>query len=133
MECLEMEHKVYTPIDKTTGALMGTRVHEPLQVTKMTDNATPAIFEHVCTGAMLTSVKLHFFQITPQGKELEYYTVTLTNAQVIEVSPVMYNTRSAEFEKMPHLEVVKFGYQTITWTENKDNIDFEDDYRTDNA
>lgn len=133
MECLEMSHKVYTPIDKTTGALMGTRVHEPLQVSKMTDNATPLLYKHLCTGTKLKTVKLHFYQITPQGKEFEYYTIVLTNAQVIEMEPAMYNTRTAQYEKMPHLEVVKFGYEQITWTENKDNIDHTDNYRNDSV
>ena len=133
MECVAMSHRVYTPIDTTTGMITGNRVHEPYQVTKMTDNATPLLFKHVCMGTKLKTVKLHFFQITPQGKEEEYFTIVLENAQVISMDPVLYNTRSPEFEKLPHLEKVKFGYEQITWTENRDNVEHMDNYRSDNV
>lgn len=133
MECVSMEHKVYSPIDTTTGALRGTRIHEPYVVTKMTDNATPLLFKQLCTGTRLKTVKLHFYDITPQGKEEEYFTILLENARVIAMEPVMFNTRMPEYEKMPHLEKVTFGYEQITWTENRDNIEHMDNYRTDNA
>jgi len=129
MECVAMTHKVYSPVDKTTGMLVGARVHEPYKVTKMTDVATPLLYKHLCTGAKMTQVKLHFYQITPQGKELEYFTIVLENAQVISMAPVLYNTREEKYEKMPHLEEIHFGYERITWTENKDNIAHMDDYR----
>ena len=111
----------------------GNRVHEPYEVVKMTDKATPLLFKHACLGTNLKQVKLHFFQITPQGKEEEYFTILLDNARVISVEPALWNSRKPEFEKMPHMEKIKFGYEQITWTENKDNIEYMDNYRSDNA
>jgi type VI secretion system secreted protein Hcp len=133
MECLEMSHSLHTPYDKTTGSITGTRVHEPLQITKMTDNATPLLYKHLCLGIKMASVKLHYYLITPAGKELEYFTIEMKNAQVIAMDPIMYNTRSAQWEKMPHLEVIRFGYEEISWTENRDNIQHMDNYRNDNV
>jgi type VI secretion system secreted protein Hcp len=134
MECLEMRHKLYQPIDKTTGNIMGTRVHEPFEVTKMTDKATPTLYKHVCQGITVTSIKFHFYAISPEkNAEEEYYTIELHNARVISVEPALYNSRLPEFEKLPHLEKVTFGYEEIVWKELKDNNEHMDNFRSGRA
>jgi len=130
MECLEMNHSVNQPIDKTTGAKTGIRVHDPIRVTKMTDVATPLLYKQICTGAVLTNVKFHYYEIKG-GKEKEYFTIELRNATLVSISPTMFNTRMPEWERMPHLETLEFGYEEIVWTENVDNHTHMDNFRND--
>ncbi len=133
MECVEISHHVYIPSDQTTGSIRGNRIHEPYRIVKMTDKATPYIYKHLCFGADLSKVTLHFYNINAQGREVEYFTVTLENAKIVSVKPVMYNTRRAEAAVLPHLEEVQFVYEQISWTETQDNIEHMDNYRAERA
>ncbi len=131
MECMEMSHRVYSPVDKTTGVITGNRVHEPLTVTKATDMATPVLYRQLCHGTHITEVLLHYFDITSAGKEEEFFTISLKNAKLINMQANLFNTRSPEFENMPHLETLSFAYEEITWTDLRDNMEHMDNYRND--
>ncbi len=131
MECLEMTHHVYSPTDKTTGSITGNRVHEPMTVTKATDVATPVLYRHLCQGIDLANVKLHYYNITSEGREEEFFTIVLENAKLISMQPTLFNTRTPQYEKMPHLETLSFAYEQITWTELTQNKEHMDNYRND--
>lgn len=130
MECVEMNHRLYLPVDPVDGRITGNRRHEPVRVAKVTDKATPILFEKCAQGATLKDAKFHFYHITPEGNEVEYYTVTLTNCKIIDVSPRMMNTRAKEYEIFPHVEDVAFNYEKINWAFLDGNIESEDSYQT---
>ncbi|MCK4341297.1 MAG: type VI secretion system tube protein Hcp [Phycisphaerae bacterium] len=115
-DIFEIEHHIHQPVDLTTGQATGVRVHSPMRVVKLIDKATPGFHKALCTGQNLALVTLDFYRIDPVSQfEDIYYTITLTNARIVDMRPYMPMSFLPQNETYRHMEQVSFVYEQIEW------------------
>ena len=128
IECFAFDHKVHSPRDPASGLPTGKRVHSPLRIIKPIDKSSPLLMKALVDNENLPEVEIHFFTPSAAGAETNYYTITLTNANVSEVKPYMLMNRNPDYMKYPEMEEISFTYQKIMWTFVKGGITAEDDW-----
>jgi len=128
IEVLHFDHELRIPTDSDTGALTGTRKHEPFVITKAFDNASPYLYKACSNGQTLRKLELRWFKIDDSGTEQEYFRHTLEDVKVTSIKPKMHNVKDLDKERYPHLEVVSARYAKITWTYLDGNISFADSW-----
>jgi type VI secretion system secreted protein Hcp len=129
-DVFEIEHHIHQPVDLTTGQATGVRVHNPLRVVKVIDKATPGLHKAMCTGENLAKVTLDFYRIDPEHREeKKYYTITLTNARVVDIRPYMPMSFVPTNESYKHMEQASFVYEQIEWQYIPDNMVEMDKWR----
>lgn len=126
IEILEFDHQIRMPTDSDTGALTGTRKHEALRFTKEMDNSSPYLYKACCEGQTLRQVKVSWYRINEDGREVEYFRHQLEGVKVTSVRPRMFNIKDSAKERYPHLEEIQFRYAKITWTFIDGNITASD-------
>ncbi|HEB67092.1 MAG TPA: Hcp family type VI secretion system effector [Gammaproteobacteria bacterium] len=131
IEVLGFEHQIRIPTDSDSGALTGTRKHEPLVITKAFDSASPYLYKACSNGQTLKELTLRWFKIDDSGTEKEYFTHKLENVKITSIKPLMHNVKDLEKERYPHLEEVSVRYGKITWTYAEGNIEFSDSWNED--
>ena len=85
--CTWFELGVETPVDDLTGYAAGKRRHQPVKIRKEIDKASPLLYNMAVNNELAKTVTLKFWKvgtaaIGATGAETQYYTVTLTNAQI---------------------------------------------------
>jgi len=118
-------HEILSPRDAASGLATGKRQHTPLTVTKPIDKATPRLLQAQATNESLTAV-LRAWQPSRSGKELQYYTISLTNAVISQIQSEMLNNQYPENMKHEVREHVSFVYQSIAWTFEDGGVVFQD-------
>ena len=73
---------------------------------------------------------MRFWRPSRSGKETQFYTIKLTNAQVAGIRFEMMNNKYPENMKHPEYERIEFTYQKIEWTWEDGGIQAEDDWET---
>jgi type VI secretion system secreted protein Hcp len=126
IEGVEAHHLVEIPTDRLTGRATGNRVHGPFVFTKEIDKASPYIQKMLVTGENIKKLTSHFWMITPDGKEKEFYNIVIEDAQVTSVTTILPNVHHEGKEKP--MEQVSVRYSTITWTYTDGNIMATDSY-----
>lgn len=126
-ECyvLSFGHSVEVPIDTTSGAPTSRRVHKPLRIVKPFDKATPLLMQALVNGENLVTVEIKFYRTGNTGLLEHFFTITLENAVIINISPSLIPT-AADIQMM---ETVTFTYQKITWEHEVAGTSTSDDYR----
>lgn len=126
-------HDIVTPRDPASGLPTGKRMHKPFVITKEVDRASVALHQLQRDNENLRQWELDFW--TPQiraatgvGAEVQYFTITLTNASVAEVTMQMPNNKHPDLMKLNTFEDVAFSYESITWTWNDGGITTSDDW-----
>ncbi len=109
---LAFEYAVTSPRAAGSGQATGRRQHSPITITKRWGAATPQLFQALVTNELLKSVLIEFVKTSPQGKEVVYHTVKLTNANVVSIEQYA-NPEDRE------LEEVSISFQKIE-IDNKD-------------
>lgn len=74
--------EVASPRDAASGMASGKRVHQPILLLKQSGASSPQFFQALTTNEVLKTVVIDFYKTDATGKEINYYTVTLTNAAV---------------------------------------------------
>lgn len=110
-------HGLTIPIDTQSGQATGSRVHSPLMITKRMDSATPKLYQACVSGESLGSVELKFYRIDPTGKDDHYFSITLTNARVVDMR-----------NSYPNIEQVSMVYEEIEWSWTKDGTMTQDSW-----
>jgi len=128
VEVLGFEHEVRIPTDQDTGMLTGTRKHEPVQILKAYDSASPYLYKACSNGQTLREIRLAWYTIDDTGTEKEYFRHVLEDVKVTSVNPVMHNVKDLDKERFPHLESIKCRYGRITWSYVDGNIEFSDSW-----
>jgi type VI secretion system secreted protein Hcp len=123
-------HEVVIPRDAASGLATGKRQHSPFTITKPLDKASVPLAGAQANNEILTTVVLRAWRPTASGKEQQYYTVKLTNANVSQIQSEMLNNQYPDNLKLEVLEHISFTYQKIerTWTEG--GISVEDDWES---
>ena len=128
IEVTGFQHKIYIPNDRDTGALTGTRKHEPFIVTKTFCSASPILYKACCSGKTLQHIKVSWYQINDQGQEEEYFRHELQNARVVSVNPEMLDIKDKQRENYGHLEHLALRYERIEWNYVDGNISTFDEW-----
>jgi type VI secretion system secreted protein Hcp len=123
-----MDHSVEIPRDTHTGLATGQRIHHSFNVITHMGKQTPKIFQACCTGEHM-DVEINMFRINEKGQEEKYFTIKLANAIVVDSREFYPETFLEEFKPYRHMQEIKFTYEKITWTDNVDSIEAEDDWR----
>ena len=122
------DHDIISPRDIASGLPTGKRQHKPVLVTKEVDKSSPLLYSALCNNETMTEVVFKFWKPSASGKEVQYYTIKLTNANIAARKTYFPNMLIAENTKLPHLEEVAFTYQKIEWTFEDGGITSEDDW-----
>ena len=104
-----------------TGQPSGTRTHHPVTFSKHVDPASPLLWQAMTTGESLEEVTFDFYKIDPKGENTNYYSVTLRNAIVVQMSTELADTAGAVGTQAEDIrEHLQLTFQEIEW-EHKDN------------
>jgi type VI secretion system secreted protein Hcp len=124
-------HEITTPIDQVTGAATGKRKHEPITITMLIDRATPQLYQAAVTNEILTVAKIGFWRPAADGSgtEVQYFTITLTNALIVNVTLNAHESHDPASAKGFEYEAVQFTYQKIEWTWNDGGITATDSWQ----
>ncbi len=125
-----VKHMIEIPKSPQTGLPTGKRVHGALTLTKELDKASPKLFQALTSGEQLSSVKLSYYRISPEGKEELYYTTELKNAIITHIRTWVPNCLDTVNKTMGHMEAVAFTYETIIDTWTPDGIEAEDSWNS---
>lgn len=127
IQCHALKQTIAIPINKQTGQPSGLRNHGPITITKSFDKASPLLYQAMVNGERMKEVVLRFYRITKAGLEENYYTITLTNATLVSISPIMYNVFDDDLQRYDHMEEISFTYARIEWTWEPDSITAADE------
>lgn len=126
-------HEVESPRDAASGLPTGKRQHKPFVVIKEIDKSTPQLMSALINNENLTDVELRFWQPSRSGKELQYYTIYLENANIVNIQQEMLNNKYPENMRHKEREHVSFVYQKIVWTYEDGGITTEDTWEDTSA
>ncbi len=121
-------HEVVSPRDAASGLPTGKRQHKPFTVTKELDKSTPLIMNVLVNNENVKEWELRFWQPSATGKEFQFYTVQLLNANIAGIRSEMLNNKYPENMQHKEREHVSFTYQKIIWTFEEGGITAEDDW-----
>jgi type VI secretion system Hcp family effector len=79
------QFEVSSPRDPASGLATGKRTYKPLVATHVLGGSSPEFLAAAVTDEDLTSVVINFYRTAKDGKEVNYYRVTLTDAFVSDV------------------------------------------------
>lgn len=127
--CQAFDHTIAIPRDPQTGQPSGLRVHNPMEVIKFFDKATPKLYQALCSGERFSDVTLKWYRIDKAGIEEHYYTIVLEDAIVVTMNAWVPNCLDPQFESYGHMEKTAWTYRKIRWTWEPDGIESEDDWR----
>ena len=128
-----VDHTIEIPKSIQTGLPTGKRIHGPMTITKELDKASPKLFQALTSGEQLTSAKLEYYRISPQGKEELYYTVEVKNAIITSMRKYVPVCLDPSNQSMGHMEQVSFTYETIVETLTPDGIEAQDSWNAPKA
>lgn len=97
-------HEVTSPRDPQSGLPTGKRIHRPMVVTVAWGANAPIIWGVLSTNENLSKVTISFTS-SERDREQDYYTITLTNANIADIIEVSSGNT-------PALQVT-FTYQKI--------------------
>ena len=105
---------VVIPHDAATGQPTGKRQHQTVKFTKQWGAASPQLFQAAVKNETLKTVVFTFTRTTGQGKEEAHWVVTLTNASVVAVRPILNLTaRTGSAFDGHELEEVELTFEKI--------------------
>jgi type VI secretion system secreted protein Hcp len=105
---------VVVPHDAATGQPTGKRQHQTVKFTKQWGAASPQLFQALVQNETLKTVVFTFTRTTAQGKEEVHWSVTLTNASVVAVRPLLdLTTRTGSSFDGRELEQVELTFEKI--------------------
>ena len=124
-----LDHKVYIPRDPQSGLPSGKRIHAPLTIDKEVDKSSPQLYQALCSGEQMSNVTIKQYRIDPTGSEEHYFTITLEDAIIVEMSPYNPIAFLAQNEPYRHMEKVSFTYSKIKWKHEVDSKESEDSWK----
>lgn len=82
---LAYSSEIVSPRDPATGQSTGRRIWKPVMVTHLAGGSTPQFYSALAHNETLKSVVINFYHSTNRGTEVNYFRVTLTNANLSDV------------------------------------------------
>ncbi len=124
IEVMNTQHGITLPTDPHTGSMTGTRMHEPVIMSKEVDKSSPYLFDSVCSCKRLKNAIIRFYAINNAGMEAEVYNIKLES---VVVSSIVFNHSYIPGSTNPNMnEVIKLRYRGIEWNYLPGNIKADD-------
>jgi type VI secretion system secreted protein Hcp len=130
-ECLveAFQHIVLLPRDPQSGQPSGQRVNMPLRITKVMDKSSPLLFRALTSGERLLKVELKFYRTSAQGTMEHYFTMTMEDAIITNITAYMPDCLDPGNAHYTHMEDVEFTYRKLTKTHEIASTSESDDWR----
>lgn len=128
IEVIGFSHGLNLPVDRSTGAITGTRSHSPMSIEKEFDSSSPYLYQAVATGQRLQSAELKWYRINDSGREEVYFIMLLEGVKLSGIHPGMANARLDQTSRLNHTESIALMYERITWHYLDGNLRFTDDW-----
>jgi type VI secretion system secreted protein Hcp len=122
IQCHALEQSLKIPYNDKTGQPSGLCVGGAFKIFKSFDKASPKLYQALVTGERMPEVVCKFFRIAKTGQEEHYFTITLKDATIVEVKPLMFNHFDLALAKYDHIEEISFTYAQIDWRWEVDGI-----------
>jgi type VI secretion system secreted protein Hcp len=122
-------HDVILARDPQSGQPTGLRVPKPVVITKVFDKASPLLQAALSTGELMTTVEIKWYRTSAKGTQEHYYTTTLEDAIIVQITDYMHNCQDPAMAHFTHLEDVHFSYRKISWTHVMASTSGVDDWR----
>ncbi len=129
---IAFSHELVSPRDAASGRPTGKRQHKPIKITKEIDRSTPLLMNALTSGENLNG-RLEFWQPSPSGTEVQFYSIELINAQIVSIKQEMLNNKYPENMQHKEREHIAFTYETVVKTIEDGAISAEADWAYDAA
>jgi len=126
---LQFDHNMLIPRDPQSGQPTGQRVHKPVVYRTRYDKATPLMNQALCTGERLSEVVFKWYRTTMDGKQEHYFTHTLTDATIVDITTETVLATDESLDFRDHEVVYSLVYRKIVWKHDGANTEGEDDWR----
>jgi len=113
-------YEVTSPRDAASGLPTGKRQHKPVVITHEMGGSSPQFLSALATNEVLDKVVINFFRTDKTGKEVNYYTITLTDGSVSD--DTQYTSGNTV------LEDIAFTFRTIQQEDKIAKTMFIDDW-----
>lgn len=122
---LAFSHDLFIPIDASTGLPTGKRVHRPVVVRARLGcaGAFPKLYQALVGGERLTAVQIRFYRPDRGGGDVNFFTITLEQAQIVNISAVDI------LDESEPAAMIGFTYSRIIWTFEDGGVESEDNWR----
>lgn len=129
VQILSMNHGVEINVDTKDATATGTRRHGAMRLVANIDKATPLMMECVCTSKTIPSVKLEFWNINDEGKEVNYFNILMEKVRVVK-GEIWYPNVDDDATKT-YKDMVNYDlrYDKITWEYTDGNLQFSDEWK----
>jgi type VI secretion system secreted protein Hcp len=119
-------HELMVPTDPASGLPSGKRSHTPFIITKEVDRSSPLLYRALMDNENIYEWRLEFWQPSPSGQEVQFYTVELVDASISDIRFEMLNNKYPENMQHKEREHISFCYKQIRWIWMEGGIEAED-------
>ena len=98
------------------GSVTGKRNVGPIVITKEVDKSSPVLRQMLNTNESIKEAIIQFWQPSASGKEIQHYTVKLTQARIVSMKTVMANNKIPSNMQLKEYEEITIAYGRAEWT-----------------
>ena len=88
----------------------------PIVITKEVDNSSPVLRQMMNTNESIKEAYIRFWTPSASGKEIQHYTVKLTQARIVSMKTVMANNKIPSNMQLKEYEEITITYVRAEWT-----------------
>lgn len=134
IECLVFRDNVRTARELGSRAAVGRRVHEPIEIVKRIDTASPLLAKALCKNEQIEGT-FKFFRPSPKGDGTteQFFSVEIKNGRIDAIERHSPNAIDPAASKAPPLETVRFVYHTIRWVYEPTGAEYVDSWASSDA
>lgn len=113
--------ELISPRDPATGLASGKRQYRPITITKLLNASSPQVLNACATNENLKSVVINFWRTERTGVSINFYRVTLTNANISQVKQyssgdTVLEDVSLTFQKIQQEDLIAKTIFEDTWS-----------------
>jgi type VI secretion system secreted protein Hcp len=128
IEGLAFHYEVTSPRDAASGQASGKRQHSPVTFVKQWGASSPQLLEAAVSNEVLNTVLFEFIETNPNGEEVVFHTLKLTNASVASIKQDVKAVAGGK--DLQDLEEVSFVFQSIEMENQDGKTMAADDWRS---
>ncbi len=110
---LETDYEVGSTRDSSSGLPTGKIEQTTFTITKEVDRSSPELYRALFNNETMTTFQLKFLALQANGTAINYYTIQLTGAQIVNIQFQKPNNLDPTLGSYPEMEIVSFTYQQI--------------------
>ncbi len=101
---------IVSPRDPQSGLPTGRRIHKPITVVKEVDTSSPKLFQSMSTNEVFPSMVLGQAEAGVTGGTI---TVTLKNARISAITPIVPDAQHPELDKLRRYESISLVFERM--------------------